>query len=247
MKERAADRARRWRSVCCRPAAQAARRDGLGPQEQALAEDQWPEARLVARHSESRGGDMIALAMQELGLESRPAVQWLADELRIRRSIASSGRCQNRSARGHRRRRKIRRLRPPGSARGGRSLRHVCRGYLLSRGLVLPPPAIMQTIGFHPQCPWGNGHTPALIAAFTPIAAAVPDVPFSDPPVTAIHRIRGRGHENKRMLGSTAGKAIRLAPWWHVDGRCMSARASRRRSRFTAGTCADRGSRRLAV
>ena len=39
---------------------------------------------------------------------------------------------------------------------------------------------------------------PALVCAFTPILAEVPDDPFLDPPPVAIHRIRGRGHATRR-------------------------------------------------
>ena len=52
---------------------------------------------------------------------------------------------------------------------------------------------------------------------------------FPDPPPIAIHRIRGRGHDNKKMLGPVKGCAVMISPWWHVQERCMSAKASRRR------------------
>jgi Toprim domain len=44
----------------------------------------------------------------------------------------------------------------------------------------------------------------------------IPDDPFLDPSVQAIHRIRGRGHENKKMLGPVKGCAVMISPWWHV-------------------------------
>ena len=34
--------------------------------------------------------------------------------------------------------------------------------------------------------------------------------------MTAIHRIRGRGHDNKAMLGPVKGCAVMISPWWHV-------------------------------
>jgi hypothetical protein len=42
------------------------------------------------------------------------------------------------------------------------------------------------------------------------------DDPFYDPPPQAIHRIRGRGHDNKAMLGPVKGCAVMISPWWHV-------------------------------
>lgn len=93
--------------------------------------------------------------------------------------------------------------------------------YLHSRGLRLPkdPEVLLRTIRFHPACPFPDGgRDPALIAAFTPILPEVPDDPFLDPPPTAIHRIRGRGHKNKAMLAPVQGQAIMLSPWWHVRG-----------------------------
>ena len=90
--------------------------------------------------------------------------------------------------------------------------------YLRSRGLILPadPEILLRSLHFHPRCPWGGARVPALIAAFTPIQAEVPADPFLDPWPVAIHRIRGRGHDNKRMLGPVKGCAVMISPWWHV-------------------------------
>ena len=91
--------------------------------------------------------------------------------------------------------------------------------YLSSRGLRLPddPEILLRTLRFHPRCPFPDGWSgPALVAAFTPILADVPDDPFVDPPPVAIHRIRGRGHDNKKMLGPVKGCAVMISPWWHV-------------------------------
>jgi putative DNA primase/helicase len=90
--------------------------------------------------------------------------------------------------------------------------------YLASRGLVLPadPEILLRTLRFHPRCPWGQEVKPALICAFTPILTGVPDDPCLDPPPVAIHRIRGRGHDNKKMLGPVKGSCVMISPWWHV-------------------------------
>ena len=91
--------------------------------------------------------------------------------------------------------------------------------YLIGRGLKLPDDAEVRcrTLRLHPACWFPDGtKAPALIAAFTQIETVVPRNPFFDPPVTAIRRIRGRGGDNKAMLGPVTGKAIMLSPWWHV-------------------------------
>ena len=62
--------------------------------------------------------------------------------------------------------------------------------YLRSRGLRLPddPEICCRMLRFHPRCPFPDGWSgPALVAAFTPILADVPDDPFVDPPPIAIH------------------------------------------------------------
>jgi putative DNA primase/helicase len=61
---------------------------------------------------------------------------------------------------------------------------------------------------FHPRCPWQTESIPCLIAAFTSI---------SDNTVTAIHRIRVDRPDRwpkteRKMLGPTAGAAIKLDP-----------------------------------
>jgi hypothetical protein len=56
-----------------------------------------------------------------------------------------------------------------------------------------------------------------LIAAFTPILSDIPDDPFHDPPIEAIHRIRGKGAGNKFMLGSPKAKAIEFGEWQEVS------------------------------
>jgi hypothetical protein len=91
--------------------------------------------------------------------------------------------------------------------------------YLRDRGILLPrdPEARARTLRFHPHCPFPYGAAgPALICGFTPIWTEAPDDLFFDPPPDAIHRIRGRGHENKAMLGPMRGKAVMISPWWHV-------------------------------
>jgi|GEM_PF-2401608 len=91
--------------------------------------------------------------------------------------------------------------------------------YLTSRGLRLPadPEILLRTLRFHPACPFPDkAKAPALVAAFTPIWTEAPDDPFLDPQPAAIHRIRGRGHDNKFMLGPVKGCAVMISPWWHV-------------------------------
>lgn len=91
--------------------------------------------------------------------------------------------------------------------------------YLAGRGLALPDDAYIRrrTLRFHPHCPFPDDtHGPALLAAFTPILTHIPDDPFFDPPLAAIHRIRGRGHENKFMLAPTGGAAVQLGEWERI-------------------------------
>jgi putative DNA primase/helicase len=90
--------------------------------------------------------------------------------------------------------------------------------YLASRGLKLPRNVeIARNIRFHPKCPMGDDvFAPAMVCAFEKIEQGVPAEPYLDHPPFAIHRIRGPGHANKKMLGPTAGQAVMLSPWWHV-------------------------------
>jgi len=84
--------------------------------------------------------------------------------------------------------------------------------YLSERGLVAGDSLALR---FHPRCPFPNGgRSPALIVAFTAFMDLVnPDQdPFAEPDPVAIHRIRGRGHENKAMLGPVGGAAMMLDP-----------------------------------
>ena len=82
--------------------------------------------------------------------------------------------------------------------------------YVEGRGLRLPQ-GHERVLRFHPRCHFpdhGNllgGHQPAMIAAFTRIDG-------SDPLPVGVHRIRGRGHDNKFMLGPVSGAAVMLSP-----------------------------------
>lgn len=101
----------------------------------------------------------------------------------------------------------------------GDSLGTLAQDYLALRNIRLPldPSLRRRTIRYHPSCPFPHGTSgPALLAAFTPIHTDVPDDPFLDPQVTAIHRIRGRGHDNKAMLGPVKGKAVHFGEWEEV-------------------------------
>lgn len=81
--------------------------------------------------------------------------------------------------------------------------------YLDERGLVLPEYA-EEAIRFHPHCRFPGGiSNPAMIVAFTAFVSLLSTDPM--PPV-AIHRIRGKGHRNKFMLGPVAGAAMMLTP-----------------------------------
>jgi hypothetical protein len=92
--------------------------------------------------------------------------------------------------------------------------------YLTRRDIALPLDRYLRkrTLRFHPQCPFpGCVTAPALICAFRPILTVVPSDPFHDSPVSAIHRIRGRGHDNKAMLGPVKGKAVQFGEWEEVS------------------------------
>jgi putative DNA primase/helicase len=91
--------------------------------------------------------------------------------------------------------------------------------YLGERGLAVPkdPEIRERTLRFHPNCPFPDGaKAPALLVAFTRTDVLVPNDPFYDDVPHAIHRIRGRGHDNKAMLGPVKGSAMMLSPWWQV-------------------------------
>lgn len=93
--------------------------------------------------------------------------------------------------------------------------------YLTSRNIPLPadPWLRRRTIRFHPVCPFPDKVSgPALIAAFTPILTNIPDNALCDQPIEAIHRIRGRGHANKAMLGPVKRKAVQFGEWDEVAG-----------------------------
>lgn len=91
--------------------------------------------------------------------------------------------------------------------------------YLASRGLRLPadPEVLLRTLRFHPHCAFPDRTAaPALLCAFTPISIPDFDDPFLEPSPVAVHRIRGRGHDNKAMLGPVRGCAVMISPWWQV-------------------------------
>jgi len=84
--------------------------------------------------------------------------------------------------------------------------------YLSDRGLVA---GNARGLRCHPRCPFPDRkRAPALIAAFTSLDDLVdPKVDlFEDIEPCAIHRIRGRGHENKFMLGPVKRAAVMLDP-----------------------------------
>ncbi|MDK1376146.1 MULTISPECIES: toprim domain-containing protein [unclassified Sinorhizobium] len=92
--------------------------------------------------------------------------------------------------------------------------------YLRLRGIELPDEDYVRrrTFRFHPHCPRPDLPAgPAMLVAFEPILTEIPDDPFLDPPVTAIHRIWGRGHR-KAMLGPTGGCAVKITPDERVLG-----------------------------
>jgi hypothetical protein len=91
--------------------------------------------------------------------------------------------------------------------------------YLSGRNLVIPkdPEIVERTLRFHPNCPFPDKtNAPALLVAFTRVDPLVINNPFDDPPPQAIHRIRGRGHDNKAMLGPVKNLAMMISPWWRV-------------------------------
>lgn len=83
--------------------------------------------------------------------------------------------------------------------------------YLTTRGLALPDG--IEAIRFHPHCRFPDRVSgPAMVAAFTGLLdLAHADLAKPILPV-AIHRIRGKGHANKAMLGPVADAAIMLTP-----------------------------------
>jgi hypothetical protein len=82
--------------------------------------------------------------------------------------------------------------------------------YLSDRGLVA---GNARGLRCHPRCPFPDGQkAPALIAAFTSLDALVDRDPFEEIEPCGIHRIRGRGHENKFMLGRVRRAAVMLDP-----------------------------------
>lgn len=82
--------------------------------------------------------------------------------------------------------------------------------YLASRGLIA---GNSLSLRFHPHCPFPDGKSsPALIVAFTAFSDLVDRDLFHEPEPVAIHRIRGRGHDNKAMLGPVGGAAMMLDP-----------------------------------
>ncbi|MBB3540793.1 toprim domain-containing protein [Rhizobium sp. BK399] len=88
--------------------------------------------------------------------------------------------------------------------------------YLGGRGLRLPADTYWRkrTLRYHPACPFRDDPPgPALLGAFTTYPLTIPRDPYEDPEVEAIHRIRGRGHDNKAMLGPVAGKAVQYGSW----------------------------------
>lgn len=86
--------------------------------------------------------------------------------------------------------------------------------YLLDRGLVA---GNAWGLRCHPRCPFPDGtKAPALVAAFISLDALVGGDPFVEIEPCAIHRIRGRGHANKFMLGPVRRAAVMLDPYWEL-------------------------------
>ena len=167
-------------------------------------------------HETREGGDIIALVQRECGCDFSQAIDWLAEYFHIQPTGNAP------AIRPRERPKPSAPAAQPNSDLAARIWRDsrdphgtFAETYLASRGLALPI-EVRAVIRFHAACPWEGATAPAMVAAFMPIAADIPDDPFLDPPITAIHRIRGRGHVNKKMLGPVGGKAIMLSPWWHV-------------------------------
>lgn len=78
--------------------------------------------------------------------------------------------------------------------------------YLASRGLRLPAAIAGEVIRFHPCCPWGTIHAPAMLAPLRSI---------HDDKITGVQRTRltpdGRKVE-RRMLGIARAAAVKLDP-----------------------------------
>lgn len=92
--------------------------------------------------------------------------------------------------------------------------------YLRMRGIELPDEDYLRrrTFRFHPHCPRPDLPAgPAMLVAFEPINCS-PGNTFADAPVTAIHRIWGRGHR-KAMLGAVGGCAVKVTPAERVLSR----------------------------
>ncbi|MBK5567237.1 toprim domain-containing protein [Ensifer sp. SSB1] len=93
--------------------------------------------------------------------------------------------------------------------------------YLNGRGIQLPVNGYIRRLafGFHPECPFPDCKPrPALLVAFTRIMRNPALDVFEDDEVVAIHRITGRGHDNKAMLGAVGGAAMMISPREQVGG-----------------------------
>lgn len=88
--------------------------------------------------------------------------------------------------------------------------------YLSERGLTA---GNAHGLAFHPHCPFPDRvSSPALVVAFTAFNTLV-DIdgdPYAEHLPVAIHRIRGRGHDNKAMLGPVKHAAMMLDPPWEI-------------------------------
>ena len=84
--------------------------------------------------------------------------------------------------------------------------------YIASRQLILPKHC--QVIRDHPNCHFPDGtDRPAMVAAFTPLLALASGVVL---PPCAVHRIRGRGRNNKFMFGPVAQAAVMIDNPWEI-------------------------------